>query len=65
MFNQRIKEDQRRHIAGEHIAVAIADAECAGSPGALRRGGGASREDGGRVLVLDAYGVVQADTDSR
>ncbi|HIU45861.1 MAG TPA: HAMP domain-containing protein [Candidatus Fimadaptatus faecigallinarum] len=63
MFSQRVQEEQR---IAEELAISVASDLADQDAGALYESAvTASREYGGRVLVLDAYGTVQADAFSQ
>ena len=63
MFSQRVQEEQR---IAEELAISVAYDLADQDAGALYESAvTASREYGGRVLVLDAYGTVQADAFSQ
>ena len=62
LFNQRIKEDQRfAESLAEQLREPLDRMDAAAL---LRLSQEACADGGGRVLVLDAYGVVQSDTES-
>lgn len=63
LFTQRVQEEQR---ISEELAVSVADRLAAQDGQALYEAAvTASREYGGRTLILDAYGTVQADAFSQ
>lgn len=63
LFSQKVRDEQR---LAEELAAQVADRFLARDAKALYNLVTAAGEQlGGRVLVLDKYGVVQADTDSQ